>query len=135
MKISITKLRGLSAAHATELKGMGIYYSDQLLKAAQTPADRAALAEKLGVESQVILELANRADLSRVRGVAGVFSNLLEEAGVDTVKELAMRNPGNLLAKMVEVNAQMTIAGRNPAMDEVMSWVAQAKALPRMLEY
>lgn len=135
MKIGVGKIRGITAAVATQLKGRGIYYSDQLLEAARTAAGRDDLAGELGVEPRVVLELANRADLARVRGIAGVFSNLLEEAGVDTVKELAMRNPENLQAKLAEINAGARIAGRDPALGEVQKWVAQAKALPRGLEY
>ena len=87
------------------------------------------------MESRVILELANRADLARVRGIGGVFSDLLEQAGVDTVKELATRNPDNLHAKLVEVNADKKLAGRTPHQGMVKDWVAQAKELPKLLEY
>jgi len=135
MAISIGTLRGMSAELAAKLKGQGIVYSDQLLEAARTPAGRKALAEQAGVESRVILELANRADLARVRGIAGVFSDLLEHAGVDTVKELATRNPDNLHARLVEVNAEKKLAGRTPHQGIVKGWVAQAKELPKLLEY
>jgi predicted flap endonuclease-1-like 5' DNA nuclease len=87
------------------------------------------------VEPRAILELANRADLARVRGVAGVFSDLLERAGVDTVKELATRNPDNLHAKVEEVNARERLSGRTPPWSAVKDWVAQAKVLPRILQY
>lgn len=135
MAISIGKLRGMSAELAARLKAKGIVYSDQLLEAARTPAGRKALAEQAGVESRVILELANRADLARVWGIAGVFSDLLEHAGVDTVKELATRNPDNLHASLVEINAEKKLAGRTPDLGMVKDWVAQAKDLPKLLEY
>ena len=135
MAISIGKLRGMSAELAARLKAKGIVYSDQLLEAARTPAGRKALAEQAGVESRVILELANRADLARVWGIAGVFSDLLEHAGVDTVKELATRNPDNLHAKLVEINVEKKLAGRTPHQGMVKDWVGQAKDLPKLLEY
>ena len=135
MAISIGKLRGMSAEVAARLKAKGVVYSDQLLEAARTPAGRKALAEQAGVESRVILELANRADLARVWGIAGVFSDLLEHAGVDTVKELATRNPDNLHASLVEINAEKKLAGRTPDLGMVKDWVAQAKDLPKLLEY
>ena len=83
----------------------------------------------------MILELANRADLARISGIAGVFSDLLEHAGVDTVKELATRNPDNLHAKLLEINAAKKLSGRAPSQGMVKDWVAQAKALPKLLEY
>ena len=135
MAISIGKLRGMSAELAAKLKEQGISNSDQLLEAARTPAGRKALAKQAGVEPRAILGLANRADLARVRGIAGVFSDLLEHAGVDTVKELATRNPDNLHAKLAEINAEKKLAGRTPTLDMVKDWVGQAKELPKLLEY
>jgi predicted flap endonuclease-1-like 5' DNA nuclease len=82
-----------------------------------------------------VLELANRADLARVKGIGKVFSDLLENAGVDTVKELAQRRPDNLLAKLVEINTEKKYAKRTPTMSEVTNWVEQAKALPKTLTY
>ena len=44
------------------------------------------------------------ADLFRIKGVGEEYSDLLEEAGVDTVAELATRNADNLHAKILEIN-------------------------------
>ena len=118
-----------------DLHVRGIYNSEQLLEAACTPAERESLAGQVGVEVRTILELANRADLSRIWGVAGVYSDLLEHAGVDTVKELAARNPNNLHARLVEVNAQSKLTRRVPPRNQVEKWIAQAQELPRRLEY
>jgi predicted flap endonuclease-1-like 5' DNA nuclease len=82
------------------LKEQGIYNSDQLLEVACTPAGRQALAAQVKVSTHAVLELANRADLARVRGIGGVFSDLFEHAGVDTAKELVERRPDNLHAKL-----------------------------------
>ena len=101
----------------------------------KTPAARKELAKKLGVETSAVLELANRADLARIKGIGGVFGDLLESAGVDTVKELAKRDPANLTAKLAEVNAKQKLAGRLPTVAQVKDWVDQAKALPKLLEY
>jgi predicted flap endonuclease-1-like 5' DNA nuclease len=135
MSVLIGKLRGLSSELEEILQRRGIRNSDQLLEAAQTPAGRKELAEAAGVATGVILELANRADLARVQGIGGVFSDLLENAGVDTVKELATRRSDNLYAKLVEINSQQKLAGRAPTRNAVDSWVAQAKELPSVLEY
>jgi predicted flap endonuclease-1-like 5' DNA nuclease len=118
-----------------KLKKLNIYNCDQLLHAATTPEGRQALAKQTKADTQAILELANRADLARVRGVGGVFSDLLEHAGVDTVKELARRRPDNLHAKLLETNVDRSLAGRLPTLDAVADWVSQAKELPKCLEY
>jgi len=135
MATLIGKLRGLSYQLETKMRERGIRTSDQLLDAARTPAGRKELAAYAGVEARAILELANRADLARVKGIGGVFSDLLEHAGVDTVKELATRRPDNLYARLVEINAQERLAGRAPTRNAVQAWVAYARELPPLLEY
>jgi predicted flap endonuclease-1-like 5' DNA nuclease len=125
----------MDAQLSAKLKERGIYNNEHLLEAAQAPAGRKELAEHAGVETRTILELANRADLARVHGVAGVFSDLLEHAGVDTVKELATRNPDNLHTKVEDVNARERLSGRTPPLSAVEDWVAQARELPKILEY
>lgn len=135
MVVLINKLRGLPAASEAKLLERGIRTSDQFLEAARTHDRRQELAEYAGVETRAILELANRADLARVKGIGGVFSDLLEHAGVDTVKELATRHPANLYAKLIETNTRERLAGRAPTRNAVENWVAQAKELPPVLEY
>jgi len=135
MGVAISKLRGLDDALAGKLKAEGFKDSDQFLEAVSKPKGRKELAAKCEVDTKVILELANRADLARLDGVSGVFGDLLEVAGVDTVKELATRRPDNLHKKIVDTNAEQKVAGRNPTMADVEGWVAQAKELPKTLEY
>ncbi len=115
-------------------KFMASPYADLLAKG-KTPQERAALAAEMGVDTSTVLEWLNRLDLERVKGIGPVYANLLEQAGVDTVKELAQRNPANLAAKLEEVNATAGLTERVPTESEITDWVAQAKDLPRGLEY
>lgn len=135
MTINVKELKGMNDELAAKLAEKGIKDSDQLLNAAATPAGRKELAAATGADARAILELANRADLSRIKGVAGVFGDLLEVAGVDTVKELATRRADNLHAKIVEVNNEKKLAGRVPTEADVQNWVDQAKALGGKIEY
>lgn len=135
MAIPIKDLRGMTPALEGDLQMHRIYNNEQLLLATRTPGDREALAVQVGIAARTILELANRADLSCIWGVAGVYSDLLEQAGVDTVKELATRNPDNLHAKLAELNARKKLTGRVPPRNLVNRWIAEAKDLPRRLEY
>jgi predicted flap endonuclease-1-like 5' DNA nuclease len=132
---TIHGMKGLTKDLEGKLKAKALGDGDKYLAAAKTPAGRQELAKGVGVDASAILELANRVDLARVKGVGEVFSNLLEEAGVDTVKELSKRVPDNLLAKITEVNGKKKLAKRLPTAKEVADWVAQAKALPKTLEY
>jgi len=130
MSVAINDLKGMTPEISKQLKALGIANNELLVQAAKSPEERKALAAKVGIETRALLELANRADLSRVKGVAGVYSDLLEQAGVDTVKELAGRRPDNLHAKMVEVNKEKNLTGRLPTSEMVESWVAQARSFP-----
>ncbi len=135
MSVHISELRGISDAVLNTLKAKGFGDSESLLEAAKTPQGRKDLAKAAAVDAAVILELVNRADLARVKGIGRVYSDLMEEAGVDTVKELAQRVPANLHAKLVEINAKRQLTQRPPSVDQVAEFVAQAKELPTMVEY
>ena len=135
MKKPIAELRGMTDAIAAVLKGRGIDDSEQLLAAAHTPAGRKELAAACGCTTHDILGLANRADLSRLKGVGAAYSDLLEKAGVDTVKELRNRRPDNLHAKIVEVNAEHHYTKMIPTQAAVEDWIHQAKELPPAIEH
>ena len=75
------------------------------------------------------------ADLMRINGVGEEYSELLEAAGVDTVKELRNRNAENLTTKMAEVNAEKKLVRQVPSLKMVEKWVAQAKELPPVMTY
>lgn len=135
MSIHISELRGITDAVLNTLKAKGFGDSESLLEAAKTPQGRKELAKAAAVDAAVILELVNRADLARVKGIGRVYSDLMEEAGVDTVKELAQRVPVNLHAKLVEINTKRQLTQRPPSVDQVAEFVAQAKELPPMVEY
>lgn len=135
MSKAIAKMRGMNAALAKKLTQQGISNSDQLLERSKKPADRKKLAGDIGIDAKEVLALANRADLARITGIGPVFSDLLESAGVDTVKELAKRRPDNLHSTISKVNEEKKLAGRIPTLAQIEGWVGQAKALPKMLEY
>jgi predicted flap endonuclease-1-like 5' DNA nuclease len=77
----------------------------------------------------------NLADLMRIKGVGEEYSDLLEEAGVDTVKELKLRKPENLYKTMIEVNQAKKLVRRVPTLKEVEQWVAEAGKLPPVVTY
>lgn len=134
MTLNISELYGVDAALAARLKDAGLSDSGKLLAAVAQPDGRKALAAQLGVDERALLELGNRADLARIKGIGAVYSDLLEFAGVDTVAELAGRNPDNLYAKIMEVAAQHSVQ-RPPRAEDVADWVAQAKELGRGIFY
>jgi predicted flap endonuclease-1-like 5' DNA nuclease len=69
------------------------------------------------------------ADLMRISGVGEEFSELLEAAGVDTVKELRNRKADNLAARMAEVNQAKKLTRQVPSASQIAKWIEQAKSL------
>ena len=106
-----------------------------LLKKCATPKGRAALAEATGISEKLILTWTNHADLFRVKGVGPQFAELLEAAGVDTVKEFRHRVPENLVKKMQETNAAKKLVRRVPSVKQVEKMIAEAKELKPVVKY
>lgn len=89
----------------------------------------------LGISGKLILKWANHADLIRIHGVGPQFAELLEAAGVDTVKELRHRKAENLVAKLEEVNAEKNLVNRVPSLAEVTKMIAEAGELEVVMTY
>ncbi len=138
---SVEAIEGIGPAYAARLKAQGLRTTAALLARGSTKRGREDLAAAAGLSERLILEWVNRADLMRVKGIGPQFSDLLEAAGVDSVPELANRNPANLADKMEEVNdASIERSGRSivrrvPSAKEVTDWVAQARKLPRVVTH
>ncbi len=131
----IIDIEGIGPVYAEKLQSIGIRSVAQLLKAGAQPKGRQELADKAGISKDLILEWVNHADLYRIKGVAEEYSDLLEEAGVDTVVELATRNPENLYNKIIETNQAKKLVRRPPSQKMVEDWVEQAKDMPRAVFY
>jgi predicted flap endonuclease-1-like 5' DNA nuclease len=131
----IIDVEGIGKVYGEKLANAGFTTVEALLKAGASPKGRETLAEKTGISGKLILEWVNLADLFRIKGIGEEYSDLLEEAGVDTVPELAQRNAENLYAKLVETNDAKKLVRRLPAQSQVADWIQQAKALPRVVTY
>lgn len=131
----IIEIEGIGETYAAALEKAGVATVEALLESAASPAGRQSLADKTGVTPQRVLEWVNRADLMRVNGIGSEYSDLLEAAGVDTVKELATRRADNLAAKLSEVNSAKSLVRRAPTESEVEKWIAEAKTLPQKVTH
>lgn len=135
MPYPIASIDGVGPQIAVKLKAIGVRTTTTLLEKAKNPRGRKALAAASGIEESKILKFANIADLMRVRGVGEEYSELLEAAGVDTVRELKNRNAANLTRAMSEINAARKLVRLPPSEKIVTKWIAQAKTLPPMMTY
>lgn len=132
---SLTDIEGIGPAYAQKLATAGVHTPKQLLKAGGTTAGRAELAQKTGISTDHLLQWVNRVDLSRVKGVGSQYADLLEASGVDTPKELASRNPDNLVAAMTKTNSEKHLVRQVPSVSQVEGWIRSAKKLKPAVEY
>jgi predicted flap endonuclease-1-like 5' DNA nuclease len=128
-------IEGIGPKYADKLKAGGVTSAEDLLKKGATPKGREAMAAKAGVSHNLILEWINHVDLFRIKGVGSEYADLLEETGVDTVPELAQRKGEHLFQKMMAVNVAKKLVRKMPTQKQVENWIAQAKKLPRTINY
>jgi uncharacterized membrane protein HdeD (DUF308 family)/predicted flap endonuclease-1-like 5' DNA nuclease len=134
-KQSLEYIEGIGPVYAGKLAEIGVQTPLDLLHQGSTPTGRTEISTKSGISSSLILEWINQIDLYRVKGVGSEYADLLEASGVDTVIELAQRNPQNLIQKLVEVNEDKQLVRRLPNQSQVDEWITQAKNLPRVIQY
>ncbi len=135
MDYKIIDIEGVGEAYAEKLTAAGINKVSELLDMCAAPKGRKELAEKTGISEKLILRWTNHADLFRINGVGPQFAELLEAAGVDTVKEFRHRVAENLQPKLEELNAERKICGRVPTATEIQKMVDQAKELEPRVTY
>ena len=135
MAYKVVDIEGVGATYAEKMAAAGINKVEELLAKCAAPAGRKALAEETGISDKLILKWTNHADLIRIHGVGPQFAELLEAAGVDTVKEFRHRNAENLAAKMEEVNAEKNLVNRVPSVKELTKMIAEAGTLDVVVTY
>ncbi len=132
---SITRIEGIGPSYGEKLAAAGVRTTGALLKRCADKKGRREMAEVTGISETMIRDWTNMADLMRIKGVGEEYSELLEKAGVDTVKELRNRNAANLHKAMLETNAEKKLVRQTPSLKSVEDWVAQAKELPPTMTY
>ena len=133
--MNIIDVEGIGPTYGDKLAAAGVKTTDDLLERGATAKGRDDLETASGIGHALILKWVNRVDLYRINGVGSEYSDLLEVAGVDTVPELAQRNPANLTETLAEANAARNLVRKLPTVDQVTDWVDQAKQLPRVVQY
>ena len=135
MSYKIDEVEGIGPSYAQKLAQAEVRSTADLLGKANTPKGRKELAELTGISEKMILRWTNLADLMRVSGIGPQFSELLEAAGVDTIKELRNRNAPNLAEKMAQVNSEKKLARATPSVKQVEDWVGAAKKMDPVITY
>jgi predicted flap endonuclease-1-like 5' DNA nuclease len=133
--MKITIIEGIGPTFAQRLTDAGIRTTENLLTIAADRPGRKRLAQKAGLSERLILDWVKRADLMRIYGVGGEYSDLLEAAGVDTVRELGTRRPENLYRSIQKVNSQRSLVRRPPSLKSIERWVNDARELVPLITH
>ena len=131
----IQKIEGIAYEHAKELSKAGVLTTEDLLREGATPRGRKDIEFVTRLPHKLILKWVNMADLFRIKGISKEYSELLAVSGVNTVPELAQRNPEHLLKDMVKVNDKRNLVRKMPSRNMIAGWIEQAGKLPRIVEY
>ncbi|UCG52794.1 MAG: DUF4332 domain-containing protein [Candidatus Latescibacterota bacterium] len=135
MNYNIEEIEGIGVVYTEQLAAAGIKTTDDLLEACCDPKGRKHVSEITGVSERLLLKWANMADLMRIPGIGPEYAELLESAGVDTVKELRNRVAENLATKMTKVRDQKRLTRKSPDVSTIQGWIDQAKRLEPRLTY
>ena len=135
MTYAIADLDAIDTDAVASLKKAGIRRTDKFLEIAKDPKGRRKLAERTGLPEKTILRWANLSDKLRIKGVGEDYANLLQAAGVDTVKELKYRNPARLAKAMADANVKRKLVRVLPSDNAVVRWIEHAKRLPMKISY
>lgn len=135
MSYPITDIEGIDRDVAATLKSVGIRSTGRLLEAAKNPKGRKVLAAKTGLDQKRILYWANTADRMRIKGMGREYAELMQAAGVNTVKELKYRNPARLARAMAEANKKRKFVRLLPSEKVVVRWIDHAKKLQLKISY
>ncbi len=126
--MNIIEIVGIDDKKAKLLKKEGISTTEDLLPL--TPYGIKKIAKNTGIPAKEIDIWQEHADLMRIEGVSPEYAYALNEVGVDSVKELAQRNPKNTLDRIKKLEkAKRDIIGKIPTQPNINKWIDQAKKM------
>lgn len=126
---------GVQRQHVDKLATLGIRTAEDMLRAGQSPSRRQELSNRTGIPVNAILEFVKLADLSRIFGVKRTRARLYHDSGVDTIEKMAQWDPKALRTMLVEFVERTGFDGIATLPKEAEFTVAEAKRLPRVVEY
>jgi predicted flap endonuclease-1-like 5' DNA nuclease len=133
--INIRDIEGIGPVYARRINEVNIFTISDLLERGSTPLERTQIAEETDISPRLILKWINQADLYRIKGIVEEYSDLLEEAGIITINELAQKNPETLYSRLVEKNEEKKLVNKLPSLENIYKWVEEARKLPRRIQY
>jgi len=134
MSHSVKDIKGIGEIFAAKLAARKVTTTDELLLFGATADGRESLRATTGVHSRQILRWCNWADLMRIQGIGPQFTQLLEAAGVGSLKDLAGSRAENLKARIEDEIRLMRLSAAPPSLTEVRRWITEARMMKSVLK-
>ncbi len=129
MTVNIRTFSSMNHAVVDSLWNIGLRTSDDILDRTATADDRHKLAEQTEIDPDLLLDLARRADLARIKGIGNLYAVLLKHAGINNIQDLARQDVEELYKRVIELNEMLKLARRIPKPANVKQWVEGARKL------
>ncbi len=129
----IEDIEGIGQGFGKQLRADGIASTEKLLEVCSTDAGIRRVCQCAGIDENTARNWATMADLMRIRGLGGQWSELLWRCGVTSVQDLAARDAAALVARMAEVNEAEHRTAELPGEHRVSQFIKGAASLAPML--
>ena len=124
----LIEIIGLEKKHAKLLENDGIKSVEDLVPLTYNQVRK--IARKIGVSVKLLDTWQEHADLMRIDGVNPNFANILNLAGIDSVKELARRKAKTILDKIKILKKDSPkVITKIPSHSVIENWIELAKTL------
>ncbi|NNF15105.1 MAG: DUF4332 domain-containing protein [Gammaproteobacteria bacterium] len=124
----LTNLVGMNDNHVNKLVGIGIESIDDLLAVARDQQQCEALADELQLEDFVINKWVRMAEFLRIPELSPQVAEFLVFAGVNSVDDLAQRNPESLAHKLEHVNSKEKRIADVPSRRQIENWLTHLQS-------
>ncbi|TKJ19804.1 MAG: hypothetical protein CEE43_14475 [Promethearchaeota archaeon Loki_b32] len=124
----IIEIEGIGSKYSKTLEKAGISNVENLISFDSVKIKNLAASTK--ISEKLIDKWAEHADLMRIGGVGPEYSDVLNQIGIDSVKELAQRNPKNTLDRITALDKEKPDVFRKPPrLEEIEDWIEEAKKI------
>jgi len=129
----VEDIEGIGTGFGRRLRAEGIETTDKLLLTLLEPEGVGLVCKACDIEEKTARSWATMADLMRVPGIGGQWSELLWRCDVKDVQTLARQSAAPLLQKMEAVNAAEHRVHELPGETRIQHWIAEAGRMPKIL--
>lgn len=120
-------VEGIGPAYLKKLAAAGITSRAQLLR--RDAEGRAALAEAAGIGEAVLGKWVSQVELAGLEGLSDQDAEILVASGVTSIQALAAAHADILNGTLIGLNAEKNLVKEVPSVEQIKSWIEQAKAM------